>query len=182
MRAKMRKLFLSLVFVTAICTATDISYNVNLTVGAGSVTGDIVTDGNLGLLNPNSDIVSFNLLLNDSVNTYDLVDGVDGTGEAFFGSSELTATPDELLYDFSGSGDLLFEVNIDGSGGQYICFESDSSCSGLPPGISLSASPGFANQQNTVLSGTQVIATPEPSTLALLSAGFACFAWRKRRE
>jgi hypothetical protein len=186
MRTNVTKLFVLLVFLTDICRAGNITYSVNLSVGAGSVMGDIVTDGNTGLLNPNADIVSFNLLLNDTVNTFDLVDGVDGTGEGFYGPSELTATPTELLYNFSGSDGLDFELNIDGSGGQFVCFESDSNCSGLPPGIALTASPEFANMQYTPLSGTQVIAevsTPEPSTLALLISGIATiFAWRKLRK
>jgi hypothetical protein len=44
--------------------AGNITYYVNLTVGAGSVTGDIVTDGMIGLLS-NSHFVSWDLVLND---------------------------------------------------------------------------------------------------------------------
>src|SRR5271167_2429328 len=50
--------------------AGDITYNVDLTVGAATVTGDIVTDGTIGVLcvrdNCSDPILGWNLVLNDS--------------------------------------------------------------------------------------------------------------------
>ena len=45
-----------------VCTADQI-YNVNQTIGSGSVTGTITTDGNTGVLHA-SDITDWNLVLN----------------------------------------------------------------------------------------------------------------------
>lgn len=191
----MRKVFALLLLAAAACSAGNITYNVNLTVGAGGITGNIVTDGATGLLSVSgTDILSFNLLLNDGTNTFDIAATQPGTGWpsapadglSFFGSSGLSATATELLFNFSGSGDLLFQHNIGSStpGGPFVCFEGTTNCSGTPRGIQLSATPGFGNEQFAGESETQVIgttaSTPEPSSFVLFGAGIALLGLRKR--
>ncbi len=55
----------------SICSAANITYNVNLTIGSGSATGDIVTDGTIGFLTKD-DIVDWNLLLNTGTTSFDV--------------------------------------------------------------------------------------------------------------
>lgn len=59
---------LLLVLGTAFFCNAEIACEVNQTIGAGGVTGDIITDGTIGVLGA-ADIVSWNLLLNDGTNT-----------------------------------------------------------------------------------------------------------------
>lgn len=99
----MRTLFLPVV----VCTlwlmftgsaAADTVYQVDETVGPGSVMGTITTDGIQGPLFT-VDIVSFDLTLFDGTNTATLASGVNG-GSVFIGSGALVANGDFL--NFSG--------------------------------------------------------------------------------
>src|SRR5262249_54542647 len=85
----------SLVLAAAtLCNAATITYNVNQPIGAGGVTGDIVTDAKLGAL-INVDIVDWNLLLNDGSTTFDLTGPLSGGNsvlEPHWGAGDLTAT------------------------------------------------------------------------------------------
>jgi hypothetical protein len=165
------------------CSAASITY------GAGGVTGHIITDGKIGTLGQ-SDIVDWNLLLNDGTNTKDLLGPLSGSNSVVFVvlPSSLSATATQLLFNFGvtdilirGSG-FIFE-SAAGSDHGYLCFNSESCVSGIPSpppgtGVEQLISTTAGNIQSTDLTGTQVIgtaatpsSTPEPSTLALLSAG-----------
>jgi hypothetical protein len=54
----------------SLCSAGTITYDVAQTIGPGSVTGFIETDGTIGVLD-NTNILDFNLLLNDGASTFD---------------------------------------------------------------------------------------------------------------
>lgn len=193
----MSKPILMLLLGAAVCTA-QITYNTDLTVGSGSLKGTITTDGTIGGLAPSlGHITGFDLTIFDGVNTAEIVDGVGGAGYAWFGpSAGITASATQLTFDFSGNTDALFQYNISGGGGSFVCFETSNPCSGLGMGISLgaSSSPGagdqFENQQHVTERGVQVIATvqsavPEPSSVALFGTGIgtlALFGMRRRRR
>jgi hypothetical protein len=49
----------------SLCRASDITYDVDLTIGTASVTGDIATDGVIGAVGIN-DLVDFDLQLDDA--------------------------------------------------------------------------------------------------------------------
>lgn len=71
---------LSLLFCAAsISSAANITYSVNLTIGgAATATGDIVTNGTLGALYF-TDVLDWNLLLNDGTSTVDLLGPLSGS-------------------------------------------------------------------------------------------------------
>ena len=92
----------------------NIVYNVDRTVGMGSVTGTITTDGNTGTLGL-GDFLAWNLTLNGApVNNTDSVIWGDPFGD-------VTATATDLYFNFSGStGDIIFQEG-ESSGSHYYC-------------------------------------------------------------
>jgi hypothetical protein len=182
----------------SICSASTITYNVNLTIGAGRVTGDIVTDGTTGSLG-DANLVDWNLVLNDGATIFDLLGPLSGANSTIiFDTDDLSATASQLLFNFSGSDipNYMYFFWSTGSdtpelsqaefclgseqggclgtagGGEMINLEGDS----FGPDYNFDGS----HTQFTSLSGTGVIganstgsSTPEPSTLALLGAGLA---------
>ena len=190
--------FMSLVLATAsLCGAATITYNVNLTVGAGSASGTIITDGTIGALG-RSDILSWNLLLNDGTSTVDL----PGQNGAVQGCTGCVANMNYQVApgDLSATAGQLFFNFVNGSTVNYLAFDiqtftnstfpswrlcmtgSQATCDG--PGtesidVLYSSGVGDISQITTGLSGPQVIGsaagsgTPEPSTFTLLFAGVA---------
>ncbi|HXE63460.1 MAG TPA: PEP-CTERM sorting domain-containing protein [Bryobacteraceae bacterium] len=190
----MTKVIGSLLFCAALCSASSITYDVDWTVGNGTLTGEITTDGTIGAFNNRLQITGFDLTVNDGVRT-DEISSDNGAGAAFFGSAaDLTATATDLTYDFGpGSDALLFMYDIDGNGGTFVCISQTAGCTGTGNGISIGAGSGgdqFANIQYLPLSGSHVIATvaaapngtPEPSTLALIGAGFSVLGFARFRK
>ena len=185
----------------SLCSATT-TYDVNLTIGGGTVTGNIVTDGATGALNDSS-ILDWNLVLNDGTHTFDLLGLLHsggGNSNIYTFNSGLSATSTQLLFDFSG-GDTFYFLWYTDSGlpsvsQAELCFgttpDACQSGSGAGELIRLSGdyfSPGYngdgSHNQFTSLTGSQVIGTsadssaPEPSTLTLLGAGLLMIGARK---
>jgi len=155
----------SLAVIVALATAAlcgaanaNITYNLNQTIGAGGVTGDIVTDGTIGVLG-STNILDWNLNLNDGTNTVNL--SKSNSVLDIFTALGLSATATELLFDFSSSGEVIFESTAIPTDG-YLCFISSSFCTGSPPPAGsgeevVSATTNNGNLQITFLSGTRVI-------------------------
>jgi hypothetical protein len=131
--------------------------------------------------------------VNDSVNTVEISNDT-GSGVAFFGSAAaLTGSATNLTYDF-GPGPtsaLLFQYDVDGNGGTFVCISQTANCTGTGNGISIGAGNNgdqFGNIQYLPLSGPHVIATvaasatPEPSTMTLIAAGFGLLGFAKFRK
>jgi hypothetical protein len=161
------------------CTAAVLTYEVSRTIGGSSVTGFIETDGTIGGLNT-SNILNWNLMLNNGTNTFDLLGPLSGSNsvEQVVGA-DLSATATQLLFDFSGgNGWMIFQAPIVGSGFNFWCAQGGTSfqCSSEPPGGTeiVNVFPVTANQF-TDLSGTIALgnAVPEPASWGLLILGFA---------
>jgi len=82
------------------------TYDVNLTVGTGTVNGWIQTDGHLGVLSL-ANILDSSLTLTDGSQT----EAVGGRPPYFFGT-DLTATTTGLFFNFGGSGGELQYGNV----------------------------------------------------------------------
>ena len=91
--------------LTETTVAGDITYFAHDTVGMGSVTGSITTDGVLGTLST-SDILSFDLTLNDRNGTASMI-GPSGSAVVFISSDNVTATPTLLEFNFNGNGGYM---------------------------------------------------------------------------
>jgi hypothetical protein len=170
-----------------VCGAATIIYNVNQTIGAGSLTGTIQTDGATGALGQ-IDVTGWNLQLNGVSASLNLT---NGNSHVFLQGSDVTATATNLFFNFSGGdqGYLLFQVNF-GSGAQYTCEATANTgvcaqgASVVPQTIS-NASAQFAAETGNQIIGTAAVAgVPEPSTWAMMLLGFAGlgFAFRQSRR
>jgi len=182
------KFAIALLLSAVLCSAADITYDVDQTVGIGSVTGFIETDGTIGVLGA-SNILNWNLLLNDGSTTFDLLGPLSGSNSQFgLSGSDLSASTTQMLFDFSGSGDAIFQAPTLFTGLDYWCTQgappylSGITCSaGTPAGGSIGTGEVLVTSviddgQATGLSGTDVIASvssvPEPSTLLLTGVCF----------
>jgi MYXO-CTERM domain-containing protein len=161
----------------SVLKADDITYNIDLTVGSGSIIGTITTNGDTGVLTA-ADLVGWSLAVNDGTPLLTLQGPTTGNNsDAVIVGSDLSATSTQLLFDFSGSeGSFLIGAN---SGSSYFCATSYESCSGgdVPPDITLNdlltGTYTYESESGDVALGTAVptVAAAEPPSWSLLLAG-----------
>ena len=165
--------------------AGDITYNVNFTVGIGSVHGSIQTNGAVGTLSV-GDIVSWNLLLNDGVSTFDLM-GTSNSAVDINGTS-LSATATDLFFNFSNTTEdfVLFQNPVLGSGENFLCFEGAVAGCSAPSSINLRVNIDDTSQvlpetgvQIVGIAGTS--ATPGPFVLLLFGTSLLGLAPVRRK-
>ena len=169
--------------------AGNITYNVNRTVGTGTVTGFIVSDGTLGVLTQ-ANIVNWSLSLyapTSSPTNYNLNGPLSGNDSSVYLSGiDTTASTSQLLFDFSGSdfGYLLFQYGVGiHDGNHYYC---DATFSGICYTGETDSPGSISNGVFNTPSGNVVIGTasavPEPGSLALLGSGIVAAAGAFRRK
>ena len=91
-------------------------YEINLSVGAGSVTGVIETNGVNGELSP-ADLVDWNLLINNGERSFNLFGPLSGNNsQGLVSGPGFTASPTGLFLDFSQRPFALFQSPFAGSG------------------------------------------------------------------
>lgn len=179
---------------STLAVGNPIIYNVNLTIGSGSATGTITTDGNIGALSQ-SDVTAFSLTISDGTNSLGPYNATSGY-VAFAGSADLLATPTTLSFNFSDPSTtdaVLFRINgFPDSGTGEVCFTGAADCAGVENVelicvIGSNCNSGILPVATASESGAQVIATassssvPEPSSLMLLSLGCAALLVQRNR-
>ena len=157
-------------------------YNVDRTVGAGTVTGFIETDGTLGPL-ASGDIIDWVLTLtapNLAGGSPDVINFATANNTQISGTAT-TATSTQLLFDFSLAGTQFFLLQ--GGDFNFWCLQVEL-CTGPPLGEYI----GFADiggiaQSVTGQTGIVAFASvPEPSTLAIFGLGLVGLGFFMRRR
>jgi hypothetical protein len=161
------------------------TFNVSRSIGSGGVTGTINTDNTIGTLSQ-SNITNWNLLLNDGTGTFNLLGPLSGANsQLLIQGSSFSATTTDLLFNFSGSGLVLFQNPNIGSSINFWCLEATTCSAFGSPGESVRLS---STGQNSRSAGIQSIGTavgaqsvPEPFTIiGTLVGGTAALRMRKK--
>ena len=173
-------------FVATLASAT--IYDVNRTIGAGSVTGFIETDGVFGVLTA-SDFLDWNLLLYDGTSTFDLTGPLSGNNSTVFvQGADAEEFGSLLLFNFSGidNGMFLFQQGLF-SDNHFYCDASqpNSPCFAGETVVPISVMNGYQNDQDLrgiEVIGNEAVAAPEPGTCALLLSSVALVLRRYQRR
>ena len=155
--------------------SADVVYTIDQTIGGGSVTGTITTDGVTGTL-ALSDIVSWDLTLN-GVGASAALDPGNSLARQESAASDLglSVSGRYLYFNFDDtSAGFLIQVPPGGDGRTYWC--NSSITAGCYEGKSVV--PVYyldSSSQYVSASGDQIIgvSAPEPSTWAMMLVGFA---------
>jgi hypothetical protein len=173
----------------------DAIYNVNLTIGTGTVKGTIDTDGATGSL-ALSDFKDWNLTIKDGVSSAVLLGPLSGNNSFdAMGGSAVSANANNILFDFSGGptpDNYFFFENTSGPV-DFVCFGQggggsfQSNCASGQAGYVEAFEINSGDNQSVPLTGRQVIATraaiPEPASLGLFAAGLlGLCVWRRARR
>jgi PEP-CTERM motif len=172
------KLLVSLIALSA-GAAEATTYIGNRTIGTGSASLSITTDGTIGVLST-ANITGWTIGLNEPGFSFTLQGPTSGSNsQVLVSGSALTATSTDILFDFSaGSGFALFQNPNIGSGQHFYCTQINACFDFAGPGEGVEASTDFSFTRNS-LSGNVVLASvsgpavPEPASWALLIVGFA---------
>jgi hypothetical protein len=158
------------VFALSATPARATVYTSDTLLDGATVDLSITTDGTLGALSQ-SDITAFDITVTDAAGTIEMTQA--NTGFLLAGN-ELSATASSLLFDFTGSGVLLFEYGGVGDGGPFWCMTSEGCWGGPNQALGVSTQFGEDPVEYVTESGVADVAdaaVPEPASVAVMLAG-----------
>ena len=162
----------------------NVIYNVDLSIGTGTVTGTITTDGATGPL-ALTDLKDWNLTITDGVTSVSLTGPSSGSNSSdFINGSPLSANATNILFDFDGTAAANAYFFFESNSGpvDFVCFGPGGGTFGSVCALGQNGNVeafeiNGGDNQSVVLTGTLPIATvapapvPEPSSLILLFVG-----------
>ena len=188
----MRKILVTLAVLTIAISpiaglAQSIVYDINRTVGAGTITGFVQTNGTLGVLS-SGDITDWSLTLDAPNLLGGPTDTINfGSGSiTFLSGSATTATLSQLLFDFNSTTGIFL---LQGANSNFWCLQI-AGCTNLP-GAGERIGQGTSGQQVAqfaAYSGSMVVGTvnvapvPEPEIYAMMGLGLGLLGWIGRRK
>lgn len=165
-------------------SAGPITYDVDQTIGAGTVTGSITTDGQIGILTT-TDILSWVLTLTDPSLAGGSPDTISSASavQSVVGGSDLVASATQVTFNFDATGGGVIFQGSDENGWCFTNFPA--SCIGGPQAEALAFTTTGVGYERVTETGTQVIATvpvPEPTPLGLMALGMAAVGLARRKR
>lgn len=149
--------------------ASDITYNIDQTIGTAHAVGTVTTDGTIGTLS-GGNIVGFTLTVSDSSNSNTISSPLD---DAILIGNDLTATNSGLFFNFGDSSSAGFALTDPGQQ-NGICFVTQTGLC-ITNGVSIRIGVDSTYFTSSSISDIEQIATvntptntPEPSSIALL--------------
>jgi hypothetical protein len=165
--------------------ANSITYDVNQSVGLGSVTGFIETNGTIGPITESSEIVDWNLTLFDGSSTADLQgpNQTNPNSSVTLVGSALSATATTLSFDFGSTNSELLFLLTD-SDPILMCWTTNS-CPTTGGGNGNGAWIEVTQFQWGVGRNPIGAVTPLPAALPLFATGLGTLGllgWRRKRK
>jgi hypothetical protein len=184
-------MMITLLVMARVASALPI-YDINRMIGAnGSVIGTIETNGDIGTITPTDSFVDWMLVLDIGGIATTLTPGNSTwyatpppSPPSIFDSSELTATVDELIFEFPNSFNTVdLYADSDRFGVRWFVSTDEDLEAVILNGGNTTAFQSF--DAPLVLGVAQKNSVPEPSSLALLSVSLAglgfCRRYRRRQ-
>jgi hypothetical protein len=168
-------------------------YNINRTIGSGSVLGFLETDGTFGTLS-SANLLNWRLTLSSPSLDPDSPQIIEKSNlnifsPAIYGGG-VTASATDLYFNFGatdGSSIKLYSLNEAGTAENFWCLQSAFNCLG---GDVAYEAIGFGKEANTAelqyhtgnQSFASVAAVPEPEIYAMMGIGLGLMGWVGRRK